>query len=55
MGHGRGVVAGELGVVDEFLEADVVVVLRVAGDVKRGKNFLLVIWNPTHRKDMVSL
>ena len=34
VGHGRGVVAGELGVVDEFLEADVVVVLGVAGDCK---------------------
>lgn len=29
--HGRGIVAWELGIVDEFFEADVVVVLRVAG------------------------
>ena len=37
VGHGRGVVAGELGVVDEFLEADVVVVLGVAGGCERGR------------------
>lgn len=66
MGHGWGIVAGELGVVDELLEADVVVVLRVAKRRREGEmgervredgngGCRCLRWMRTYRKAMLSL